>query len=427
MLTEEENRLLTRTGPGTPGGELMRRYWQPAALSEELPLGGAPIPVRLLGEDLVLFRDATGQPGLLGIHCSHRGADLSYGRLEDGGLRCIYHGWLYDREGRCLEQPGEPVGSTLRQAQGRLFHERIRHPAYPCQEMGGIIYAYMGPSEPPLLPPYDFVSAPEDHRINTKVLQECNYLQANEGNLDPVHLSFLHQIFSNDPRSQQGLTARDTAPTIETEDTEFGVRIYCIRKVPPEQNYVRVTNFIVPNFSLVSGSSDGYTVNWHVPVDDEHHFYYQIRFSRTEARGDGPRWRSGRADEVTADYRKVRNKANRYLQDRASMRTETFSGLGRNFLPHDSCVTEGEGPIQDRTQEHLAQSDRGIIASRQALLRAIQAIQAGGEPDGVRRRTASNQALGNVVVRNDVLLPNTVDWRNYWEDESIRPELVVTA
>src|SRR2546427_803366 len=163
MITEQENNLLTQVGPGTPCGELMRRYWQPVALSEELPPGGAPLPVRLLGEDLVLFRDDQGRPGLLGIHCSHRGADLSYGRLEDGGLRCIYHGWLYDIEGRCLEQPGEPANQTglavergkasddPRSAAGPApFHEKIRHTAYPCIERAGVIWAYLGPGEPPL-------------------------------------------------------------------------------------------------------------------------------------------------------------------------------------------------------------------------------------------------------------------------------------
>ena len=133
MTTREENELLTQTGPGAPGGDFMRRYWQPTALSEELPPGGAPVTVRLLGEDLVLFRDDQGRPGLLGLHCAHRGADLSYGRLEDGGLRCIYHGWLYDVHGQCLEQPGEPAGST--------FHQRIRLPAYACHEQAGVIFA----------------------------------------------------------------------------------------------------------------------------------------------------------------------------------------------------------------------------------------------------------------------------------------------
>src|ERR1043166_5171370 len=150
MISAEENMLLTQTGPGTPCGELMRRYWQPVALAEELPPGGAPLPVRILSEDLVLYRDEQGQPGLLGLHCPHRGADLSYGRLEDGGLRCLYHGWLYDVTGQCREQPGEPGGST--------FHERVRPLAYPCVERAGGIFAYLGPGEPPLFPAYEFLT-----------------------------------------------------------------------------------------------------------------------------------------------------------------------------------------------------------------------------------------------------------------------------
>src|SRR5207244_2378298 len=185
MITEQENNLLTQTGPLIPCGELMRRYWQPVALSEELPKDGAPLKVRIFGEDLVLFRDDQGRPGLLGLHCSHRGTDLSYGRVEDGGLRCLYHGWLYDICGRVLEQPGEHGGGANR-------HE-IHHRAYPCQEAGGIVFTYMGPGEPPLLPNYEFLTVPEAQRNATKILYECNYLQANEGNIDPVHLSFLHQ------------------------------------------------------------------------------------------------------------------------------------------------------------------------------------------------------------------------------------------
>src|SRR5437764_4926836 len=148
MITEQENNLLTQTGSRTPCGELLRRYWQPVALSEELPKDGAPLKVKILGEELVLFRDDHGQLGLIGLHCSHRGTDLSYGRIEDGGLRCLYHGWLYDVCGRCLEQPGEPGGST--------FCQRVRHTAYPCQEAGDLILAYLGPGEPPLLPDYEF-------------------------------------------------------------------------------------------------------------------------------------------------------------------------------------------------------------------------------------------------------------------------------
>ena len=242
MLTKEENEMLTRVGPGTPMGDLIRRYWQPAALSEELPPDGPPVPIRLLGEDLVLFRDQQGRPGLLGIHCSHRGADLSYGRLEDGGLRCIYHGWLYDIHGRCLEQPGEPAGST--------FHERIHHTAYPCYESGGLILTYMGPGDPPLVPNYEFLHAPDDHRSTTKYLQACNFLQGNEGNLDPVHLSFLHRMRRTEERSRQ-LWGRLLTPAIQAEVTDYGTRIYSVRRLDDEHSYIRITNFVMPNLCAI--------------------------------------------------------------------------------------------------------------------------------------------------------------------------------
>src|SRR5713226_6945972 len=222
MLSQEDNELITRTGPGTPCGELMRRYWQPAALCEELPVGGAPLPIRLLGEDLVLFREPStgsgqaGRPGLLGLHCSHRGADLSYGRLEDGGLRCIYHGWLYDINGRCLEQPGEPAGST--------FYERIRHPAYPCIERSGTIFSYLGPGEPPLFPNYEFLTVPDEQVASSKLYHDCNYLQGNEGNIDLIHLSFLHHNRFGDSGGPEGpwerINSRGIAPHREKVEVE---------------------------------------------------------------------------------------------------------------------------------------------------------------------------------------------------------------
>ena len=205
-LTREENELLTLTGSGTPCGEVLRRYWQPVALSEELPFGGPPIPVCILSEDLVLFRDESGRPGLLGLHCAHRGADLSYGRLENGGLRCIYHGWLYDIHGGCLEQPGEPSGS--------MFHERIRQRAYPCHEVADIIFAYMGPGEPPIFPDYPPLLAAAEYRVSKKRFAECNFLQSHEGNLDPEHLSFFHHGLPK----REGNYYGNAAPVVETEE-----------------------------------------------------------------------------------------------------------------------------------------------------------------------------------------------------------------
>jgi nitrite reductase/ring-hydroxylating ferredoxin subunit len=418
LLSREENDLLTRTGRGTPCGELMRRYWQPAALSEELPLGGAPMPVRLLGEDLALFRDDQGQPGLIGLHCPHRGADLSYGRLEDGGLRCIYHGWLFDTRGSCLEQPGEPAGSE--------FYRKIHMTGYPCQEAAGIIFAYLGPGEPPLLPAYEFLTVPDEQRYVTKALHECNYLQGNEGNIDPPHLSFLHRMFREGdgwapPTPVQGglasantLFGRDPAPTLEVQETEFGLLIFAVRDGGADERYLRISNFILPNLSAFpgGGASDGYGVNWHVPIDDDTNWKFNITFRRR-----GPIDKAllkQRIAQLTPDYRLVRNRSNRYLQDRDEMKDRTFSGLGTSFMVHDACATETMGHVQERGQEHLGHTDRAIIAARLQLLQAIRQVAGGREAPHVVREPGANcfPLLGAV----DAVISASADWRTCWRE-----------
>jgi phenylpropionate dioxygenase-like ring-hydroxylating dioxygenase large terminal subunit len=261
-MDNAENDLLTQTSRGTPCGELVRRYWLPAVLSEELPAGSnATLPVRLLGENLVLFREPSGRPGLLDIHCSHRGADLSYGRVEDGGLRCIYHGWLYDIRGRCIEQPGEASGGEHRGS--------IRHTAYPCEERSGTIFAYMGPGEPPLFPNYEFLDIPEENAFSIKLFSDCDYLQGNEGNIDLGHLSFLHYNAKN--RDQEApprdgkLDPRGAAPqseSFEAELTGYGVRSYKIRNLArdPENYRLYMTEFVLPSFTAFYASSMTSTV-----------------------------------------------------------------------------------------------------------------------------------------------------------------------
>ena len=414
MISAEENNLLTEIGPGTPCGELLRRYWQPVALFEELPEGGAPVKVKILSEELVLFRDDQKRPGLLGLHCSHRGTDLSYGRVEDGGLRCLYHGWLYDVGGHCLEQPGEPGGGEHRGA--------IRHPAYPCKEAGGIIFAYMGPGEPPLLPNYDFLTAPEEYRAAVKIFHNCSYLQGNEGNIDPVHLSFLHQYLSEAQVARQRivkganvtdntLLAEDITPTIDVEVTDFGLRIYTLRSAGPDKRYFRVTNFVMPNLSAFGGSTvgDGYAVHWHVPIDDTHHWKYVFMFSRTKPLD--AELRAKNRFEVTADYHLTRNKDNRYQQDRESMKTKTFTGMGINFQAHDAFATESQGPIQDRTNEHVVSSDKAIVAARKLLLTAMREVKDGKEPRHIIRDPKANR-LSHLVVLSE-LLPASTDWKRY--------------
>lgn len=412
MHTETQWDILTRTGPGTPAGNLFRRYWQPAALSEELPPSGAPVPIRLLGEDLVLFRDEMGRPGLIGLHCAHRGADLSYGRLEDGGLRCIYHGWLYDLRGHCLEQPGEPAGST--------FHERIRLPAYPCQERAGMIFAYLGPGEPPLLPAYDFISQPDACSFVHKYWHDCNYLQSNEGNIDPSHLSYLHHFLKEDlPQLQPGsfnnpeggtissnaLFGRDQSPQLEVEETDYGVRIFAVRGAGPGEKYVRITNFLYPNGFRIPMQG-----GWHVPIDDTHHWKYQIMFSLKPL--DKERLKRDVRSTMTPDYHHIRNRANRYLQDRQEMRTRSIAGLGPVFQNHDNWATEGPGPIQDRSQEHPAYTDKAIILARQLLLKAIRQVDEGGEAPHTVRDPERNRFPHLLSIQE--VVPDSVGWRTHW-------------
>ena len=412
MMPREESDLLTITGRGTPGGELLRRYWQPAALAEELKPGGDPLAIKLLGEDLVLFRDDKGRVGLLDAHCSHRGADLSYGRCEEGGLRCIYHGWLYDVEGNVLEQPGEPNKGESRHT--------IRQPSYPCLEAGGIIFAYLGPGQAPLLPNYEFLRVTDAQRFVQKIYHECNYLQSNEGNIDPVHLSFLHrnleQTESDNKRQVPGsqtspnsLFGTDIAPRIDVELTDFGLRIFSIRNIEDDQIYVRTSNFIMPNFTAFPGQTApaGYSVNWHVPIDDIKHWKFVIVFDR-EKPLQKELVQRGRND-LTPDYRLKRNKSNRYQQDRESMKNKSFSGIGHNFQAQDACVIESAGAVQDRTKEHLVTSDKAIIAARKLMLKSIQDIRAGREALHVVRDPAAND-FSHIAVISEVT-PKTADFK----------------
>jgi len=417
MISAEENRLLTETGRGTPCGALMRRYWQPVALSEELPAGGAPLKVKILGEELVLFRDDQQRVGLIGIHCAHRGTDLSYGRVEDGGLRCLYHGWLYDACGRVIDQPGEPGGGANK--------DSIRHPAYPCLETGGVVLTYMGPGQAPLLPNYEFLAAPPEKRTVVKALYQCNYLQGNEGNIDPVHLSFLHQVLDEAQIAQVArrrivpgadttdnrLLGRDSAPNIEVEVSSFGLRIYTTRDAGADKRYLRVTNFIMPNLSAFGGSTvgDGYAVHWHVPIDDHSHWKYIFAFSREKELDEFMRARSRM--ELSADYRLSRNAANRYQQDRASMKTHTFTGMGANFQVHDAFATESQGAIQNRTEENLVSSDKAIVAARKLILNGIKDVQAGRDPQHVIR-DAQKTGVNNLVVLSEVI-PKSADWKEH--------------
>ncbi len=390
----------------------MRRYWQPVALSRELPPGGAPLPVRVMGEDLVLFRDDEGKPGLLGLHCAHRGADLSYGRVEDGGLRCIYHGWLYDRNGRCVEQPGEPAGST--------FHERIRQTAYPCQERAGAVFAYLGPGEPPVLPLYDFMNVPDDQVFVAKLFADCNYLQGHEGNIDFLHPSFLHygpRAFpghvgnSLNGAEKEVLDSRGAAPykeKIEAHLVDFGLWLARIRALNDDIHEVCLGSFVMPGFTVVWPGQ----LNWHVAIDDTHHWKYTFLFNR-EKPLDYARHTDRIKQAPAPDYRPIANKGNRYTQDRAAMKHAAWSGIPMSlFQVQDLCVWEGAGPIQDRTEEHLVPSDIVIVASRKLLFSAIKDVQEGRDPPHIIR-DSSKDRVPNIVAALDQQIPSSQNWKDF--------------
>jgi phenylpropionate dioxygenase-like ring-hydroxylating dioxygenase large terminal subunit len=406
MLSKEDNDLLTQTRLGTPMGNLIRRYWVPALLSEEIPRPDCPpVRVRLLGEELVAFRDSERRIGLLGERCAHRGTSLFYGRNEECGLRCIYHGWKYDVDGHVLETPAEPGESD--------FRKKLRHTAYSTHEAGGVIYAYLGPRDKlPLFPNYEWTQVPLDQTYVTKCLLECNYLQGLEGECDSSHLSFLHRAFTNE--RNQSLYKSDTAPVYETEDTDFGVRLIASRNFADNQHYVRFSAFVMPVYGCVpagrpTNELDGYEIHTYVPADDTHCWRYDIGFRRTRPVEENE---VHRRKQIGPDYLRIRNARNDYLQDRQSQKTVNFTGI-EDFLNHDACATESMGPIFDRSNEHLGVSDKAVIALRKFLLSSVKALRDGQEPIHLVR-----DEQRNCFPHLDCfayLLPRSVPWRQHFD------------
>jgi len=388
MLSAEHNALVTGTRAETAGGALMRRYWQPAALVEELADERPLVPVRLMGEDLVLFRADDGGLRLTARRCPHRGADLRFGRIEDGGIRCPFHGWLFDGRGNCLEQPAEPPGSN--------FHAKIRMPGYPCVERNGVVFAWLGPGEPPPLPDFDCFAAPDAYTFAFKGYLECNWLQALEVGIDPAHGSFLHRFFEDeDPEEGYGLQFRDRVegasypltwimrefpcPEIHIEDTGYGMRLTALRDLDAASRHVRITNLLFPNAIVIPLGNDMIISQWHVPIDDTHCWWYAM-FTSYGEKLDKKAMRDQRLQLYTLpDYRPRLNKANDYGFDASEQERLTFTGMGEDINVHDQWAVESPGPVHDRTTEHLGVSDRAIIHYRRRLIEAIDTVAGGAE------------------------------------------------
>jgi nitrite reductase/ring-hydroxylating ferredoxin subunit len=421
MISAEQNELMTRIAPGTPAGALLRNYWQPVALVDELQ-GNRPVKaVRLLGEDLVLFKNQD-QYGLLERHCPHRGADLAYGRLEDGGLRCSFHGWLFDTSGRCLATPAEPEGSRM--------CEHIRQKAYPVSEKSGILFAYLGAGEPPAFPHFDCFVAPNQYTFAFKGYWDCNWLQALEVGIDPAHASWLHKFFEDeDPATSYGRQFRSTPadaeipmskvlreldrPEIRVERTQYGMRLHTLRKISDTKTHLRVTNILFPQAFVIPMSPEMTISQWHVPVDDYGCYWYSI-FTSFGAPVDKDTMRAQRLKTYPApDYKPIFSRENAWGFSADEQRSKTFTGLGFDINIHDQWACESQGRIQDRTREHLGSTDKGIVLYRRILLDAIRRNQAGEKPPMVLDAQAAREVTGPPAV--DGIGPSD-RLEEYWQD-----------
>ncbi|MCA1644780.1 MAG: Rieske 2Fe-2S domain-containing protein [Chloroflexi bacterium] len=388
MLSHEDNQLLTRVGAGTPMGELFRRFWIPVLLAEELPRADSdPVRARILGEDLIAYRDTSGQVGLLVNNCPHRGASLFFGRNEEHGLRCVYHGWKFDTTGQCIDMPNEPAESD--------FRTKVRAVAYPTVERGGLIWAYMGPTEhQPQPPDLEFTLVPDSQRYVTKYPLACNYMQGMEGELDSSHVSFLHSTLQ--PKENQifnplfgenllDLAAKDGHPRFTVVDTDYGLLIGASRDAGEGKLYWRITQWLMPCFTLVPGDPKGTLLcQMRIPIDDEHHFLFRLRWNAfrplpdeelaTYKRGGG-----FFATQIPGSYQTLANQDNDYLIDRHKQRTVNYSGM-ESVPIEDTAMMESMGPIYDRTHEHLGTSDVAVISTRRRLINAARLLVEGIEP-----------------------------------------------
>ncbi|MDE1145788.1 MAG: aromatic ring-hydroxylating dioxygenase subunit alpha [Azospirillaceae bacterium] len=426
-MTPEQNALITRSGPDTPLGTLLRRYWQPVALVEELEGPRPAKAVRVLGQDMVLFRDEGGRLGLLDRDCPHRNADLAFGRLEGGGLRCLFHGWLFDVNGNCLETPGEPTGSKL--------CSRIHQRAYPVVERSGIIFGYLGEGAAPAFPALDCFIAPDSHVFAFKGYLDCNWLQALEVGIDPAHASFLHRFFEDeDAAASYGRQFRAQSadsdmtmtqvlreyenPDISVEKSDVGLRLTSLRPLNTGDTHVRVTNLMFPQAFVIPLSETMTITQWHVPVDDRSCYWYAVFTGFAEA-VDKAEMRRQRLQLYTLpDYKPRLGRHNDYGYDVVEQRSRTYTGMGEDINVHDQWAVESQGAIQDRTREHLGTTDKAIVAYRMLLMNQIRRVEQGEAPLLAVDGAAAASITGPATV--DGVAKAGEDIQAYWQRTDAR-------
>jgi phthalate 4,5-dioxygenase len=417
MLADEDNELLTRVAAGTPMGELLRAYWIPAVYSEEIEPDGRPYRLKLLGESLVAWRDSEGNPGIIADHCPHRGASLFFGRNEESGLRCVYHGWKFDMAGRCVDMPNEPPESN--------FKDKVRAIAYSARERAGIVWVYMGrePAPPPM-PDLEWMLVPQDqHRRAWRAIRECNWVQAMEGDLDTSHAPFLHGLISN-TNAAGTYRNSDKAPRLEIVETPYGVMYAARRDEGPDHFYWRTTQFMMPFFTCFPATLDGeIPCHMWVPIDDENTMvwlesWHPLRaFTSEEQSGRSAQpsstelyWPNNGVGEFkdpqgarpyTGWWAKL-NQDNDFGLDRDIQSSKSFTGIPTVPL-QDAAMTVSMGRIANRAIERLGTADGMIIRVRQRLLRAARALAGdGARPPGLDDPRLYRVRSASAVLRRDV-------------------------
>ena len=431
MLTREENELLCRVEGDAPMGRLMRRHWMPLCLIEEVSEpDGTPVKARVFGENLVVFRDSDGRVGVLDEACPHRRASLALGRNEEGGLRCLYHGWKMDAEGNVLEMASEPAASGM--------VEKVKHRAFPTQEWGGMVWAWFGPADamPAFQPPAWAPTA--DTRVSiAKVLLPCNWAQILEGAIDSAHSSSLHSSDMVPARVDSAKATANTwlrpstdkAPRMQVQRTGYGFRYAALRR--PIQNaathdYVRSTVFVAPATALIPPNNLYNVANINVPMDDTNTAFYFIAWGHAAQTPETETWRKFLRQTVGVDldpdYRPLRTLENKFWQDRQAMKAGNFTGI-TGFPNQDVAMWLTMGPIADRSNDRLGASDLAIVEFRRQMLDAVKAFQQGAPAIGT-----GDEAVTPAVCSFQAIVPKTTDWRAYepryvWQDGVEHPVL----